>query len=616
VTRRRSASGNANMGKPGRLASRPGVLFRLVGFPLAWWPRLALAVLAGFATVASGIGLMATSAYVIASAALHPSIAELQVAIVGIRFFGLARGLLRYLERILSHDLNFRLLGRLRLWLYNHLEPLAPAVMMDYHSGDLLARMVADINTLENLYVRALAPPLVAVLVVGLTCLLVGSLAAPVVPLVLAALTLAGGVLPLAAFALGRRPGRQEVETRSDLYVALVDGVQGVADLVAFGKEPLQWNRTQQINRRMVHLQAQAARLTGLQDAMGGLIMQWAVVGALWLAIPLVGSGRLSGVQLAVLILAVMAGFEAVQPLPQAFQTLGQSLAAGRRLFRIADAVPAVVDRPEVLSSIPEAWETPPALAITDLSFRYGEHEPWALERISFRVPPGGCLAVVGPSGSGKTTLVNLMLRFWDYQSGRIDVGGYELRHLTQHVSRQLFGVVSQQTFLFNATVWDNLVLARPDASRDEVVWAAEQAHIHQWIDSLPDGYETWIGERGVRLSGGERQRLAIARALLQRSPVLILDEPTSNLDALTERAVMNELDEVMRDKTTLIITHRLAGLERADEIVVLCNGRIAERGRHSALVDQQGLYHRMWRQQRQEAPFSSLANPTDLWYK
>jgi ATP-binding cassette subfamily C protein CydC len=576
-------------------SSGPSVAGRLLRLaaPYARW--MALAAVLGFATIASSIGLMTTSGYLIAKAALRPSIADLQVAIVGVRAFGIARGAFRYLERTVSHDFTFRLLARLRVWFYQALEPLAPARLMEYRSGDLLARIVADIETLENVYLRAIAPPVVALLISLLAIVLAGSFDPWLALPLLLFLLLAGAGLPVLARVLGRRAGRRMVQVRAELNSALVDSVQGMADLLSLGADARHLAKVQALGQQLGDLQRQMANIGGLQTALSGLLMNLTTLAVLAVAIGLVGEGRLDGVYLALLLLAVMSSFEAMLPLPQAFQYLENSLEAARRLLEVVDAEPAVSD-PAVPLPPPGEY----SFHVEGLRFAYQAGEPPALDGIGFDLPQGGQLAVVGPSGAGKSTLIHLLLRFWDYQDGQILLGGHELRQYAQEDLRQLVTVVSQHTHLFNATVQDNLRLARPDASDEELARAARQAQIHDFVQSLPQGYDTWIGEQGLRLSGGQRQRLAIARALLKDAPILILDEPTANLDALTERQILEALGALMAQRTSLIVTHRLVELEAADEILVLRAGRVVERGRHADLLQMGGLYRRMWALQNQ----------------
>jgi len=556
---------------------------------------MALAALLGFATVGSGIGLMATSAYIVAKAALQPSIADLQVAIVGVRFFGIARGVFRYLERLVSHDVNFRLLARLRVWFYKSLEPLAPARLMHYRSGDILSRIVADIETLEHLYVRVVAPPIVAVLVGILMWFFMWRYDLWLAITTLISMALAGVGVPLLTRALSREPGRRLVSLRSELNASLVDGVQGVAELLAFGGEERHQERVGTLSREVAALQERMARIGGLHNSLTGLLTTLAVLVALIVAIPLVTAGELDGVSLAVLALAVIASFEAVASLPSAAQYLENSLEAGRRLFEIVDAEPPVHDPPP-----PSPTTRGYSLQLKNLRFRYAADEPPALDGVSFTLPQGGSLAVVGPSGAGKSTLVNLLLRFWEYDEGHITLGGQELRTYRGEDLRRMIGVVSQHTYLFNATVRDNLLLARPDAGRAEIERVAREAQIHDFIESLPQGYNTWVGEQGLKLSGGQRQRLAVARALLKDAPILVLDEPTANLDSLTECDVMGAIHSLMVGRTTLIITHRLVGLEAVDETLVLRAGRVVERGPHHDLWQMGGFYRRMWDLQHQ----------------
>jgi len=290
------------------------------------------------------------------------------------------------------------------------------------------------------------------------------------------------------------------------------------------------------------------------------------------------------------LILAAIASFEAVLPLPSTFQYLESQLAAAQRLYEIVDTHPVTMDHTE---TSPEPNDF--SITVRDLQFRYETDPQPALDGISFHLDQGSQLAVVGPSGAGKSTLINLLLRFWDYDQGHISLGGHELGTYRGEDLRRIISVVSQQTHLFNDTIRGNLLLAYPDASEHDLIQAASQAQIHETIQGLPHGYDTWIGESGVRLSGGERQRIAIARALLKNTPVLILDEPTANLDALTEREVTKTLYGLMEGRTTLIITHRLVGLEKMNQILVMREGRIIERGRHDDLIQAGGFYYRMW---------------------
>ena len=565
-------------------------------------------MLLGFLTVGSSIGLMATSAWIIATAALHPSIAVLQVAIVGVRFFGIARGVFRYLERLASHQVTFRVLARLRVWFYAALEPLAPARLMQYRSGDLLSRIVADIGTLENFYIRAVAPPLVAVLVAGLMWIFLGSFDPRLALAVIALMLLAGAGVPLLSQMLSRQPGRRVVSIRADLNAALVDGIQGTADLVAFSAAAAQVRQVRSLTDALGRAQARMAAIGGLNIALGSLLTSLAVIAVLTLAIPLVTTGQIAGVSLAVLALATAASFEAVLPLPLAAQCLESSLAAARRLFEVVDAGDFVAPRAAERASegMSEAGASrlptvPPSIAVSHLTVRYAPDEPPALDDLTFSVPAGGCVAIVGASGAGKSTLANALLRFWDPEAGAIRLSGRDLRDVAPEAVRRQIGVVAQQTHLFNMTVGDNLRLARTGASQAEIEAAARAAQIHDWIVSLVDGYDTWVGEQGLRLSGGERQRLAIARALLKDAPALILDEPTANLDTATERDLLAAMAPLMVGRTTLIITHRPVGLAQADEILVLDRGRIVERGRHEALLRRAGAYRRMWDLQQQQ---------------
>ncbi len=572
-----------------------GTFWRLLKFtfPLKNW--ILLAVLLGFLTIAASIGLMTTSAYLISKAALHPSIEALGVAIVGVRFFGIARGLFRYLERYVSHEVTFRLLGQIRVWFYSALEPLAPARLQQYRSGDLLSRIVGDIETLQYFYGRVIAPPLVAAVIAVAMWFFLGAFSPVFAFIFIGFFLLAGVGVPLLAFLLGRKLGSEIILVRAELNAQMVDGIQGMAELVAFGQEQRQLAKVRKLTRRVVKLQDRLAWVTGLQTALGNLLMNLAAWTMLVVAIPMVQEGKLDGVFMALLVLAALSSFEAVLPLPTASQQLGSSLEAAKRLFHIVDA-PPVVTLPTRKSPTPRHY----GISAEHLSFSYKPGEAEALHDVSFSLPPGKRLAIVGASGSGKTTLANLLLRFWDYGDGKLELGENDLREYSPEALQKLIAVVSQNTHLFNTTIRQNLMLARPDATREELEDATRQAQIHDFICSLPDAYETQIGEQGLKLSGGERQRLAIARALLKNAPILILDEATANLDTLTERNALTAIHTLMQGRTTITISHRLIDMDKADEILVLKDGQVVERGTHYQLLQCEGWYWRMWELQNQ----------------
>jgi ATP-binding cassette subfamily C protein CydC len=531
--------------------------------PFRWW--IVLAVLLSFATVGSSVGLMAVSAYLISKAALTNQVTDLALAITGVRFFAITRAGFRYAERVFSHTATFRILTRLRVWFYQGIEPLAPAQLMQVRSGDLLARITADIETLENFYIRVVVPPLAAALVTALACLILGSFSPPLGVALLAFLLLTGVALPLLTRWLGQQPGTQSIAQRAELNAILVDQIQGMADLLAYGQEDVYQSRVVVLGKELDRLQERMALIRGLGNGLAALLTSLAALTVLAMAIPLVSGGQIDGVFLALIPLTAIASFEAVQPLAQAFQNLEASRTAADRIFDLLDASPEVVDQEG-----PSPQPMDDSIEVSNLSFRYGPDEPKVLDNVSFSVPSKGRVALSGPSGSGKSTLVHLLLRFWEYQDGHIRLGGHELRNYRADDVRRKIAVVSQQTHLFNTSIRDNLLLADADASDENLVAVCQKAQIHEFFQGLPQGYDTLVGENGVRLSGGERQRLAIARALLKDAPIIILDEATAHLDPVTERQVWQGLDELVADRTLLVISHRPSSLAQVDEVIRL----------------------------------------------
>jgi ATP-binding cassette, subfamily C, bacterial CydC len=540
--------------------------------PFKRW--VALGVLLSFLTIGASVGLMAMSAYLISKAALAIDLSEIALAITTVRLFAILRAVFRYLERYYTHAATFRILAHLRVWLYASIEPLAPARLMQYRSGDLLTRIVGDIETLENFYVRVIIPPVVAVLVTMLACAILGAFDASLAVALLAFLVLTGAVLPFITHRISKQPAAELITTRAELNALLVDEIQGIADLLSFDQASDHQGRALAVSRLLNRTQERMSMLRGASNALAALFTSLAGLTVLMLAIPLVSSGRIEGVYLALLPLTAIASFEAVQPLSQALQQLEASQSAGRRLFELIDAEPEITDP---VQQCPEPADY--GIVIRDLEFSYGPDEPPALGGVSLTIPAGGRVAIVGPSGSGKSTLVNLLLRFWEFDKGQIAIGGQDVHAYRAEEVRQMIGVVSQDIYLFNATIQDNLLLANPEATDEQIVAACRQAQLHDFIATLPSGYDTLIGENGLLLSGGERQRLAIARAILKEAPVLVLDEATANLDAATAQNLMQSLEPFMTGRTVLLIAHRGAGMPGVDQIITLENGRIVNKG-------------------------------------
>ena len=569
---------------------------RLLSFLNGSWNWVALSVLLSALTIGSSVALIGVSAWLISTAAIATSVADLGVSVVLTRLFGITRAVFRYLERLVSHNITFRLLARLRVWFYEKLEPLAPARLMDYKSGDLLARVMGDVETLENFYVRVVSPSLTAI-VIGLSVSLFFASFYPTIALVLIGFFITLGlILPLLAQIFSRKPGGRLIAQRADLQSQLVDGIQGLADLLAFGRGGDRANLIASTGKDYGITQKQMAHISGIHSAFVTLLTNLGSWLVLLLVIPQVTAGNIQGVMLGMFALMTFASFEAVNPLPLAAQMWNSSRAAARRLFEVVDIEPVISDKVTSEQSSVASNE----LRITDLTFSYPNTTRPALELVTFDLRPGTSLALVGPSGAGKSTIANLLFRFWEYDSGEIRLGGESLKSLNQDEVRKRFALVSQNSYFFNTSIRENLRLARSRVSQAELEAAARAAQIHDFVMNLPKGYDTVIGEQGVRLSGGERQRLAIARALLKDAPILILDEPTAHLDPITENHVLNVLFEIMRGRTTLLITHRLIGLEQMDEIVVLDKGAIVERGSLQQLLERSGIFRRLWEIQNQ----------------
>lgn len=557
--------------------SSPPVLRRLLAVlrPYRGWMAggAALALLAALAA----IGLMAVAGWFIAAMALAGAsgiVINYYTPAAAIRAFAILRSGGRYAERVVTHEATLRGLAGLRAWLFRRLIPLAPARLSALRSGELFTRLRADIDALEQFYLAVLVPAAVALLSVAaglLVCLIVLPAAAPA--LLLGALC-AGVLLPAWMRRRAAHDAALAVREAGQLRGLLLDALRGHAELLVWGGVDAHSAR---IERHAARLDARRTRIELLQGVGGGavgLFAQLTLLVVLAFALTAVHRGALAPPLPVMLSLLTLAAFEVIAPLSEALAQWQATRVAGERGFGLADTPPAFVE-PDTSARLPPA----PAIVFENAHLRYAEDAPWALDGLDLTLAPGARVAVVGASGAGKSSLLAALSKLYPLQRGRVLFGGQPVDALDGDALRRRVAVIAQQTVLFNLSLRENLLLAAPEADAGQVERAVALAQLESFVASLPDGYDTMLGEGGALVSGGEARRIAIARALLQDAPVLALDEPTEGLDARTARDLYAALDAAARNRTLLLITHRLGGLARlVDEVVVMDAGRVIAR--------------------------------------
>ncbi|MCK5902827.1 MAG: thiol reductant ABC exporter subunit CydC [Cocleimonas sp.] len=553
---------------PLQTVSNTAILWRLWKLFRPYWGWMALGILLSLVTIMANVGLMALSGWFIASMAIAGaagvSIDYFSPA-AGIRGFAIARTAGRYGERLVTHEATFRALAELRHWFYLHLEPLAPAVLQQYHSGDLLSRIRADIDALENVYLRIIAPVIVAFIASIAFVYFLSRYDKTLAVIELTLLFIAGVITPLVINRLSRQSGEAMVTITTTLRTDVIDSVQGMGELLIYGAAQQHAQKIDHASQNLLNQQAKMARYNGLSQAILSLCANIALLSVVIVLIPLISKAGMPPPNLPMLTLFTLASFEAVLALPLAFQTLPETLASARRIFAIVDTQP-VVTEPQQASPQPNHY----GIEFNNVSFQYDDQSKTVLNKLSFKLPTGKRLGIVGNSGTGKSSIVSLLLRFWDVNTGEIRLGGHPLEHYKSDDARQYFSVVTQHSQFFNSTIKRNLLLANKEASDQQIETVCKVAQIHDFIESLPEGYETWVGEAGIKLSGGQLKRLTIARALLKEAPILILDEPAEGLDSTTEKAVLDAVFNYKQHATILLITHRNVGLDAMDQVLVL----------------------------------------------
>ncbi|MFP8961582.1 thiol reductant ABC exporter subunit CydD [Streptomyces nanhaiensis] len=576
-------------------APHPLTRVRRIARPLRG--RFALALLLGSLALLSAVGLMASSGWLISRASQQPPVLYLMVAVTATRAFGIGRAVFRYAERLVSHDAVFRVLADLRVTVYRRLERLAPAGLRHTRRGDLLARLVADVDALQDYFLRWLLPAAVAA-TVSLSATVFTAWLLPEAGAALAVGLLTAGVaVPALAAAVSRRTERRLAPARGELTVRTVDLLTGTAELTVAGALPRRTEAVRDADAALTRLAARSSAVTALGGGLSALAAGLTVTAAAWAGAAAVHGGRLDGLLMAVVVLTPLAAFEAVSGMPLAAQHRQRTRRSAERVHEVIDA-PVPVREPEDPAPAPA---DPFPLVLTGLTARHPGQERPALREVDLTLTPGRRVAVVGPSGSGKTTLAHVLLRFLDPASGgyTLGAGAADALALDSDAVRRLVGLCAQDAHIFDSSLRENLRLARPPATDDDLHAALSAARLDDWVGELPDGLDTLVGEFGARLSGGQRQRLALARALLADFPVLVLDEPAEHLDLATADALTADLLAATEGRTTVLITHRLAGLEAVDEVVVLDGGRVVQRGPYAELAWADGPFRRMLERER-----------------
>lgn len=556
-----------------------------------------LSLLMGIFTVISNVGMLSTSAVLISSAALHPDVLDLMVLIVAVRFFGISRGVFRYLERIFSHDTTFRVLSSLRKWFYKNFNDNYSENNKGFKTGDIYTKIVKDVDLLKEFYLRGVYPLITAVLTLVITAIFLSYFNKSLSYVYILFYILSGFILPVILFLSNSSIIKKEADIKKELNLIALDIFKGIFEVSIYSLKEEFLSRFNLLNKESSRIQKEKNFIIIVGDNVNSLVVSVLLVFSIITAAPLVTENKISGIYFAMILLAIMASFEALIPMPNILYKFYEAYNAGENIL-------SVIDTSLKYKSFSKKLINNYNISVSNLSIYESHSKKFIIKNLSFKLPYRKKIAIVGLSGSGKSTILRTLLGFMKFTEGEIRIGDISYSDLEMDEIRKVFTYVEQNPYLFNTTIKENLIIANTEGDDSYIIEKLKKSQIINLISELPEGLDTLLGQCGSNISGGEKQRLAITRALMKDSKIVLLDEPTASLDIKLEKKVIDSIHSIIKDKSCIWVTHRIVSMDKMDEILVMNRGEVVERGTHEELLNKRRHYYKLWRAQQQYVVF------------
>jgi len=553
---------------------------------------IVLSLVMGVFTILANIGLLSTSAVLLSRAALRPDVLDLMILIVVVRFFGISRGVFRYAERIFSHDTTLKMLSSIRSFVYKSFNENYSEDTIKFKTGDIYSKIVNDVDVLKDFYLRVFYPFIIAILTGIITTLFISHFSVEVSVIYVGFYIFSGFVLPVIFFKINETFSDRKSKLKNDINLILLDTLKGIVEVQVYNLKDELTEKFVKLNKELSKLRSKQNIINTLVDNINSLSLSLLILITLMLTSKMVETNKLSGIYYSMLPLMIMASFEALIPMSLAIYKFNDSCNSGKNIFSI------IGNNFSPNKNLENKIITSYDISIKNLSIYDGKH--YIIKNLSLELPFKKKIAIVGMSGCGKSTLLKSMLGYIKYQMGDIFIGGDSYKNLQIDDIRKVFTYIDQNPYTFNTTIKENLLIANTLATTNEINKLLQKLQVLDLIKELPEGLNTSLGQYGSNLSGGEIKRLIIARALLKDSEIILLDEPTAGLDINTEKKLITELHNLIKDKSCIWVTHRLVNMEVMDEILVMDKGLIVERGTHNELLNIEGLYYELWNMQKQ----------------